>query len=248
MIMARGLLIAVLCLAAGTAKAGEVYVAVAANFTAPARDIAQAFETDTSHRAKLSFGGTGKLYGQIRHGAPFQILLAADQARPIRAENEGLAVAGSRFTYAVGKLVLYSTDPDKVDAAGKVLHNLRDGDRLAIANPRTAPYGAAAVQVLEAMGVYEQVAARIVMGENIAQTFQFIATGNATLGFAAQSQLIDRPGGSRWQVPEALYQPIRQDAALLQKGADSAAAKAFLAYLQGEQARRIIQRYGYGLE
>ncbi|MCW2306876.1 molybdate ABC transporter substrate-binding protein [Rhodobium gokarnense] len=232
---------------AAPALAGEVKVAVAANFTAAAKDIGEAFKAETGHDAVLSFGSTGKLYTQIANGAPFEVFLAADQARPEKAEKEGLAVDGSRFTYAVGKIVLYSTDPDLVDDAGKVLEG--DGfTRLAVANPKTAPYGTAAVEALKALGFYDKVESKLVFGDNIAQTFQFVATGNAQLGFVALSQIAGNEDGSRWPVPTDLYKPIRQDAVLLKTGAEGEAAAAFLSFLKGPSAAAIIEGYGYGVE
>lgn len=246
--MLRSAITAFLTVFAGAAAAERTNVAVAANFTAPAKEIAAAFAADTGHEAVLSFGSTGKLYAQIANGAPYQVLLAADRERPARAEAEGLAVSGSRFTYAVGKIVLYSTDPTLVDQEGKVLANLAPSARLAIANPKTAPFGAAAVEVMEALGVYRRVAPNIVMGESVGQAYQFVATGNAQLGFIALSQVIGTDRGSQWLVPEHLYTPVRQDAILLKTGADNEAAAAFLVYLRGDEARAIIRRYGYAIE
>lgn len=229
------------------ARAGTVSVAVAANFTAPMQKIAAAFEADTGHKAELSYGATGKFYAQITHGAPFQMLLAADDTTPARLEQEGKAVANTRFTYAIGTLVLWSAQPGYVDAHGAVL---RTGDfqHLAIANPKLAPYGAAALQALDKLGLTARIQPRLVQGENIAQTYQFVASGNAQLGFVALSQVmadgkISR--GSAWQVPAGLHQPIRQDAILLAPGKDSAAAAALLAYLRSDKARGIIQAHGY---
>lgn len=228
--------------------AGETTIAVAANFTATAKDIAKAFEMETGHKAILAFGSTGKLYAQIVHGAPFDAFLAADQARPAKAEAEGFALKGSRFTYATGKIVLYSADASLVDDGGAVLANPGAISRLAIANPKTAPYGAAAVQVLERLGLYDGLKPKIVQGDSIAQAYQFVVTGNATLGFVAAAQVATSKTGSKWVVPEDLYIPIRQDAQLLAKGAGSDAAKAFLAFLKTPQARSIIRAYGYGVE
>ncbi len=236
-----------LSLSAGLAKAAGVSVAVAANFTATAKQIATDFEATSDHTVVLSFGSTGKLYTQIAHGAPFDVFLAADRTRPQKAIDEGLAVADSRFTYASGKLVLYSTDADLVDDEGRVLGTTRFA-RLAIANPATAPYGTAAVEVLQALGAHDSVADRIVRGDNIAQTLQFVMTKNAQLGFVALSQVINTSGGSRWIVPESMYTPIRQDAVLLKRGADNVAARAFIDFLKGDKARRIIRAFGYGLE
>ncbi|WP_431152296.1 molybdate ABC transporter substrate-binding protein [Acidovorax facilis] len=231
----------------GVAHADTVSVAVAANFTAPMQKIAAAFEIDTGHKAELSFGATGKFYAQITHGAPFQVLLSADDTTPARLEREGKAVAHSRFTYAIGTLVLWSAQPGTVDAKGDVLKS-GDFKHLAIANPKLAPYGAAALQVMEKLGVATALQPRLVQGENIAQTFQFVSTGNAQLGFVALSQVMADGkirSGSAWQVPASLHEPIRQDAVLLMPGKDSAAASALLTYLRGSKARAIIQSYGY---
>lgn len=231
----------------GMAHADTVSVAVAANFTAPMQKIAAAFEADTGHKAELSFGATGKFYAQITHGAPFQVLLSADDTTPTRLEREGKAVAHSRFTYAIGTLVLWSAQPGTVDAKGDVLKS-GDFKHLAIANPKLAPYGAAALQVMEKLGVATALQPRLVQGENIAQTFQFVSTGNAQLGFVALSQVMADGtirSGSAWQVPASLHEPIRQDAVLLMPGKDSAAASALLTYLRGSKARAIIQSYGY---
>ncbi|MES2927896.1 MAG: molybdate ABC transporter substrate-binding protein [Pseudomonadota bacterium] len=231
----------------GVAHADTVSVAVAANFTAPMQKIAAAFEVDTGHKAELSFGATGKFYAQITHGAPFQVLLSADDTTPARLEREGKAVAHSRFTYAIGTLVLWSAQPGTVDAKGDVLKS-GDFKHLAIANPKLAPYGAAALQVMEKLGVATALQPRLVQGENIAQTFQFVSTGNAQLGFVALSQVMADGkirSGSAWQVPASLHEPIRQDAVLLMPGKDSAAASALLTYLRGSKARTIIQSYGY---
>lgn len=230
------------------AHAESVSVAVAANFAAPMRKIAAAFEADTGHKAELSLGATGKFYAQITHGAPFQVLLSADDTTPARLEREGKAVAQTRFTYAIGTLVLWSAQANTVDAQGAVL---KTGDfrHLAIANPKVAPYGAAAVQVMDKLGVTAAVQPRLVQGENIAQAFQFVATGNVQLGFVALSQVMadgKLTSGSAWQVPASMHDPIRQDAVLLNPGKDSSAAAALLAYLRGDKARAIIRSYGYG--
>jgi molybdate transport system substrate-binding protein len=229
------------------ARAAEVQVAVAANFTAPMQKIAQAFEQDTGHRATLAFGSTGKFYAQIRNGAPFQLLLAADDSTPARLMAEGLGLADSRFTYATGKLVLWSRQPGLVDAQGAVLKAGRF-ERLALADPKLAPYGVAAMQVLSGLGLLPALAPKLVQGESIAQAYQFVATGNAALGFVALSQVYadGRIGeGSAWIVPAALHEPIRQDALLLNSGKDNAAAVALLRYLRGDKARAIIRAYGY---
>lgn len=229
---------------AAPAGAGEVTVAVAANFIAAARDIGAGFEAETGHRAVFSFGSTGQLYVQIAQGAPYEVFLAADRARPERAIEEGFAVAGSRFTYATGRIVLYSKDPTLVQ--GPETLSEAAFARIAIANPATAPYGAAAVETMTALGVYDALAARIVQGANIAQTYQFVETANAALGFVALSQIADHERGSRWLVPESFHAPIAQDAVLLKAGAGNDAARAFLAFLRSPAARAIKEKYGYG--
>jgi molybdate transport system substrate-binding protein len=227
------------------ARAAEVKVAVAANFTAAMKEIAAGFERATSHKALLSFGSTGKLYAQIIHGAPFAVFLAADQERPRLLERQG--EASGRFTYAIGKLVLYSAEADLVDAEGEVL---AEGafDRLAIANPKTAPYGTAAMEVLDDLGLTARLAPRLVRGDSVAQAYQFVATGSAELGFVALAQVVLQPQGSRWEVPQSHYTPIRQDAVLLDRGADEPAALALIDYLKTPAARAIIERFGYGTE
>ncbi len=239
-----GLLVA--CSAGGQTFAAQTNVAVAANFTEPAKEIAAAFKAKTGNEAVLSFGSTGQLYTQITQDAPFQILLAADQARPKKAVEDGLGVADSRFTYAIGKLVLWSGDPKLVQ--GKDTLTRGSFTKLAIANPATAPYGAAAVETLKALGAYETLRPKIVQGNDIGQTFQFIKTGNAELGFVALSQLAGMKTGSRWLVPQDLYAPIRQDAVLLKKGASNEAATGFMAFLKGPEARAIIEKFGYEVE
>jgi len=239
----------VLTLAATGARADEVQVAVAANFTAPMQKIAALFAQDTGHKAVLAFGSTGKFYAQIKNGAPFEVLLAADDTTPARLEQEGAALAGSHFTYAIGKLVLWSAQPGVVDAAGEVL---RRGtfDHLALANPKLAPYGAAAVESLGKLGLLGSIEPKFVQGENIAQTFQFVSTGNAELGFVALSQIVEGgklKGGSAWVVPASLHAPIRQDAVVLAKGKDNPAAAALMKYLKSDQARTVIKSYGYAL-
>ncbi len=224
-------------------------MAVAANFSAPAKQLAAQFEKATGHRLALSSGSTGKFYAQISNGAPFDVLLAADSETPRRMEQEKLAVSGSRFTYALGKLVLWSPREGVVDDRGEVL---RTGTfrRLSLANPRLAPYGAAAQEAMERLGAWATLQDRLVMGENIAQAFQFVATGNAELGFVAYSQ-VREPGkplaGSFWLVPQSLYAPLRQDAVLLAHGASNAAAREFLAFLRSAPALELIRGYGYEL-
>jgi len=229
---------------AAPAFAGEISVAVAANFTAPANEIAAAFAKSGGDKAVLSFGASGQFYSQIANGAPFQVFLSADAERPVKAEKDGLAVPGTRFTYAIGKLVLWSKTPGLVDPAGAVL--AKGGfAKLAIADPTTAPYGLAAIQTMRTLGLYEKLQPRIVQGASITQALQFVDTGAAELGFVALSQVIDQKGGSRWLVPEVDHEPIVQQAVLLKTGADNPAAKAFLAFLKGPQARAIIEKYGY---
>ncbi|CCQ74748.1 molybdate ABC transporter substrate-binding protein [Magnetospira sp. QH-2] len=231
-----------------TAFAGNTTIAVAANFTATAKDLAEAFKEETGHRALLAFGSTGKLYAQIANGAPFEAFLAADSDRPRRVEEDDLAVAGSRFTYAKGKIALYSRDPGLVDDLGQILKTPDRFRKLAIANPKTAPYGRAAVETLRKLLVYEFLESKLVRGDNIAQTHQFVATGNAALGFVALAQVTRKDRGSKWIVPEDLYSPIRQDAVLLKTGETSEAARAFIAFLKEDKARAIISGYGYGLD
>ncbi|MFA7239224.1 MAG: molybdate ABC transporter substrate-binding protein [Sulfuricellaceae bacterium] len=232
-----------------SARAGEVNVAVAANFTAPMNAIAAEFARDTGHQAKLAFGSTGKFYAQIKNGAPFQMLLAADDETPAKLEQEGIGVPGSRFTYAIGSLVLWSAKADYVDAKGEVLKH-GAFNKLALANPKLAPYGKAAMEVLTGMGLLDAVAPKFVQGENIAQTYQFIMTGNAELGFVALSQVMKDgkiAGGSVWIVPGQLHNQIRQDALILATGKGNAAADALMKYLKGDKAKAIIKSYGYAI-
>jgi len=229
--------------------AGEVTVAVAANFSAPMQKIAQAFAQDTGHKALLAFGATGKFYAQIKNGAPFAVLLAADDETPARLEKEGLAVAGTRFTYATGRLALWSKQAHLVDDKGEVLRSQRF-DKLAMADPKLAPYGAAAMEVIHTLGVQANVVPKLVQGESIGQTYQFVSTENAQLGFVALSQIsIDGriTQGSAWVVPQSMHTPLRQDTVLLHVGKDNAAAIALLKYLQGDKAKAIIRQHGYAL-
>jgi molybdate transport system substrate-binding protein len=231
------------------ADAAEVSVAVAANFAAPMTALAADFGKDTGHRALMSVGATGKLFAQIQNGAPYEVFLSADEKTPRKLEAEGLAVSGAHFTYALGRLVLWSARERYVDDRGAVLQK-GTYEHLAIANPQLAPYGAAAIEVLTRLGVLDALRSKLVRGENVAQTQEFIATGNAALGFVALSQ-IRSPGkltrGSYWLVPAELYSPIRQDAALLMKGAQNPAARALFEYLRTAKARSAIAAYGYGL-
>ncbi|KQY95203.1 molybdate ABC transporter substrate-binding protein [Caulobacter sp. Root1455] len=231
-------------LGAAPALAADTQVAVAANFTEPAKEIAAAFKAKTGHTAVLSFGASGQFYTQMAHGAPYEVFLSADAERPRKAEQEGLAVAGTRYTYAVGRLVLYSKTPGLVDAKGAVLGSDRFV-KLAIADPAAAPYGRAAVETLRKLKLYDALAPRIVTGSSIAQTYQYVATGNAELGFVALSQVIGEPGGSRWLTPATLHAPIAQQAVLLKTGEKNPAARAFLTFLRSPAAVTIIKRYGY---
>ncbi|MHB1214074.1 MAG: molybdate ABC transporter substrate-binding protein [Thiobacillus sp.] len=236
-----------LVLIARGAFAAEVQVAVAANFSAPMQKIAADFERDTGHKARLAFGSTGKFYAQIRNGAPFEVFFAADDETPAKLEKEALAVSGSRFTYAIGQLALWSSRPGYVDDKGEVL---RQGAfaHLALANPRLAPYGAAALETLNRLGLQAELQPKFVLGENIAQAFQFVSTGNAELGFVALSQVTEGgklKAGSAWLVPPALHAPIRQDAVILTRGTDNPAAQALMKYMKENKARAIIKAYGY---
>ena len=240
-----GVMVTWFCLAC--AWAAEVRVAVAANFAAPMQKLARVFEQETGHKILLALGSTGGFYAQIKHGAPFDILLAADDETPLKIEQEGLGVAGYRFTYAIGKLVLWSRQPGLVDDKGEVLRR-GQFQRLAIANPKLAPYGAAAVEVLTHLGLLQAVQAKWVQGENIAQTYQFIATENVPLGFVALSQVMSDgqiQSGSAWVVPSHLHAPIQQDAVLLNKGRDNMAAQALMRFLRSDKVRSYIRASGY---
>ena len=243
----RRIFTAIAVVVSGSACADEVQVAVAANFTAPMQKIAPEFEKATGHKVVASFGSTGKFYAQIKNGAPFEVLLAADDETPAKLGKEG-AVAASQFTYAIGKLVLWSAKPAVVDGQGEVLK--RNGfDHIAVANPKLAPYGAAAMEVMKSLGVTDTLQPKIVMADNIGQTQQFISSGNALLGFVALSQVLKDGAieGSAWIVPQKLYSPIRQDAIILEKGKNKAAAEALLKYLKGDAAKAVIKSYGYDL-
>jgi molybdate transport system substrate-binding protein len=234
------------CLISSAVHADKVRIAVAANFTAPAKELAASFETHTGHQTLLSFGSTGKLFTQITHGAPYHVFLAADAERPELTIKNKLGVDGSSFTYAIGQLALYSQDKNLIAKSSKAL--LEPGiHKVAIANPKIAPYGSAAIEVMEKLGLYPQLKSKLVRGENIAQTYQFAFTRNAQLGFVARSQVINQPGHF-WPIPPELYTPIKQDTVLLTKGADNKAAIAFLDFLKSERAKAIISRYGYRLE
>lgn len=241
----------VLSLASGAAAlAGETKVAVAANFTEAAKAVAARFKARTGHDATLSFGSSGQFYTQIANGAPYEVFLSADVERPQKAEAEGLAVPGSRFTYATGRLVLFSRMPGLVDgpnARGAAVLAKGGFEKLAIADPKAAPYGQAAVETLTKLKLYDALKPKIVTGASITQAFQYVQTGAAELGFVALSQVVDEKGGSRWVVPASDHTPIEQQAVLLKTGQDNAAAKAFLAFLKSSEAKAIIKRYGYAV-
>ncbi len=229
--------------------ADEVQIAVAANFTAPMKAIATQFARESGHKVLASYGSTGKFYAQIQNGAPFEILLAADDETPAKLEKEGAAIAGTRFTYAVGKLVLWSAQPGLVDDKGEVL---RTGQfaHLSIARPKVAPYGAAAVEVLQKLNVYSTLEPKLVQGDNIAQTHQFIVSGAAPLGFVAMSQVYEGgklKSGAAWIVPTNMYTPIRQDAVALVRGKGKVGVDAFLTYLKSDKAKAVIRSFGYDL-
>ncbi|KQQ85877.1 molybdate ABC transporter substrate-binding protein [Aureimonas sp. Leaf324] len=225
------------------AHAASTQVAVAANFTDAAKEIADAFKAKTGDEAVLSFGSTGQFYTQITQGAPFEVFLAADAVRPKKAVDEGYGVPGSVFTYAIGQLVLYSAEAGKVTGE----ETLKSGafTKIAIANPEAAPYGAAAIEAMKELGVYDALQPKIVQGTSIAQAYQFVETGNAELGFVALGQVVNAKGGSRWDVPQSLYTPIRQDVVLLRTGEANEAAKGFVEFLRSPEAIEIIRKYGY---
>lgn len=226
--------------------AEEVKIAVAANFTEPAEEIAAAFKAATGHTAQLSFGATGQFYTQITQAAPFEVFLAADDERPVLAVEQGFGVEGSVLTYAIGQLALYSTNPDLVTNEETLRAN--DFQKLSIADPESAPYGAAAVETMRALKVLETLQPKFVFGTNISQAYQFVESGSAELGFVALSQIAQVEGGSRWIVPPELHKPIRQDAVLLKTGEANPAATAFVDFLKGDEAHAIIKKYGYALD
>lgn len=230
---------------ASTASAGEARAAVAANFTQVAKEIGTLFKAETGHNISFSFGSTGQLYAQISQGAPYDVFLSADQIRAKTAVSEGFAVRGSRFSYATGTLVLFSRSKDLVQ--GKETLSTNRSTKIAIANPLTAPYGAAALESIKALGVYEKTQPNLIQGNSIAQTYQFVYTGNAELGFVALSQIISHNEGSRWVVPNSFHTPIAQDAVLLTRGAKNEAARAFLDFLKHPKALAAMKRHGYDL-
>jgi len=245
----RSILLLALLLMTSISSAATTLVAVAANFTKPMTEIAAAFEKSTGHKASLSFGSSGKFVSQFENGGPFEVFLSADDKGPIKLEQSGLAVPNTRFTYALGKLVLWSATPGLVDDQGQVLS--KGGFKhIALADPKLAPYGEAAVEVMKNRGLFDKLQPVFVQGENIAQTHQFVSTGNAELGFVAFSQVIDNgkiAGGSGWIIPSDLYKPIRQDAILMKTGAENPAAPALMQFLKSPEALAIIRKYGYDL-
>lgn len=249
--VAGAILAVMLSLGAPAAWSDTALIAVAANFAGVMERLEAGFEDESPHALNVTVGSTGKLYAQIVNGAPFDVLLAADRHRPELLEQRGQAVRGSRFTYALGKLTLWSPDPHRVDSDGAVTLRAGNFRRLAMANPDLAPYGVAARQTLDALGVYPELKDRLVMGENVGQAHAMVVTGNAELGLLAlahvQSPRNDGPG-SRWDVPRHLYEPIRQDAVLLMRAEDNSAARDLLAYLRTDEARALIRDYGYGVE
>ena len=228
-------------------RAEEALVAVAANFSAPMQQIAASFQKDTGHQVRMSFGATGGIYAQIKNGGPFDVFLSADQITPQKLEAEGLGVASTRFNYATGQLVLWSKQDGLVDDKGQVLSG-KNIQRIALANPKLAPYGVAAWETMTALGLLEELKSKVGQGDNIALTYQFVSTQNAQVGFVALSQVFANgqlTSGSAWIVPPHLYKPIRQDVILLKNGKDNSAAKALLIYLKGEKAKAVMKSYGY---
>ena len=248
--MKQFIMLAASLLLATSTNAAEVKVAVAANFAQPMKDIAAEFEKDTGHKLNLTQGATGKFYAQITNGAPFEVFLSADDETPSKLVKEGKAIAATQFTYAIGRLVLWSPDEKLVDQGGGVLKT----DKfkfLSIANARVAPYGRAAVQTMQKLGVLTAIEPRVVQGESISQTYQFVTSGNAQLGFVALSQVWDSgklKSGSAWIVPEDMHEQLRQDIVLLNPGKESKAATALVDYLKSDKARKVIERYGYKLQ
>lgn len=231
----------------GQAAAEKIHVAVASNFTHTAKQLAALFEQETKHKISLAFGSSGKLTAQIRHGAPFQVFLSADNTKPQKLIDWGLADTESDFTYAIGTLTLWSTDPTLIDDTGKVLLD-KNIQHVAIANPKLAPYGKAAEETLQHLGLSKELRPRLVEGENISQTFQFVASGTAKVGFIALSQILGDgqiKKGSSWTIPSDFHSPILQDAVLLKKGQQSTAAKEFLAFLKSPPAQELIIKAGY---
>ncbi|MDP3875728.1 MAG: molybdate ABC transporter substrate-binding protein [Methylobacter sp.] len=247
----RPIIIASLILLAPTSWAATTLVAVASDFTKPMTEIAAEFEKATGHTAKLSFGSSGKAFAQIQSGAPFEVYLSASEKYPLELEKTGFAVADSHFVYAIGKLVLWSAEPGYVDDQGKILAT-GSFKHIALADPSHAPYGVVAEEVMKSLGVLDKLRPLFVMGENISQTFQFVSTGNAELGFVGLAQVIDVNSGkigsgSGWLIPDNLHSPFRQVAVLLKTGAENPAAHALVDFLKSKAALAIIEKYGFGL-
>ena len=233
------------------ARADQTLIAVAANFVEVIEELKPLFEKTSGHKLQSTTGSTGKLYAQIKEGAPFHVLLSADALTPERIEKEQLAVGGSRFTYAIGKLTLWSADQGRIGSDGLAALNASDVRHIAIANPDLAPYGLAARETLQSLNLWDTLRPKIVMGQNIGQAYSMVATGNAQLGFVALSAVLsprEKSKGSRWDVPQNLFTPIRQDAVLLNAGARNKAAIAFMKFLKTPDVRAVIERYGYGIE
>lgn len=239
------LLTSILLTSVAWANAGETVVAVAANFTEPVKEIAEQFKEKTGHTATLSFGATGNFYNQIKNGAPFEVFLAADTARPTKTVEEGYAVKGTEFTYAIGTLVLWSSKEGLVK--GEETLTDKAINHISYCNPDAAPYGKASVETMQSLKISDKIKDKLVEGQNISQAYQFVKTGNAEIGFVALSQVINEKGGSSWVVPQKYYNPIRQDAVLLKTGEKNEAAKAFMDFLKGPEAATIIKKYGYAL-
>jgi molybdate transport system substrate-binding protein len=242
-------LFVVVTLAVAPAFAEQVLVAVAANFVPPFREIAIEFERTTGHNVQVAAGSSGNFYSQIKNGAPFDVFFSADMERPKLLEEEGFGVKDTRLTYAIGRLVLWSPNAGLIK--GEETLRFKQYKRLTIANPKTAPYGLAAMQAMQKLELWEGIQSQIVMGESLGQTMGFIESGNAQLGFVALSQITDpkiKGKGSRWDVPTNLHEPIKQDVILLTKGKDNPAAKALMEFMSGHQAKAVIERYGYKLQ
>lgn len=242
-------LFVIVTMAVTPAFAEQILVAVAANFVPPFREIAIEFEKSTGHQLQVAGGSSGNFYSQIKNGAPFDVFFSADVERPKLLEDEGIGVKDTRFTYATGRLVLWSPNADLIK--GEETLRFKQYRRLAMANPKTAPYGVAAMQAMQKLELWESLQPHIVMGESIGQTMGFIESGNAQLGFVALSQVMDpkiKGKGSRWDVPTTLHEPIKQDVILLTKGKDNPAAKALMVFMSGPQAKAVIERYGYELQ
>src|SRR6185437_2864694 len=242
-------LVLIACTAGTPVFAEQMLVAVAANFIPPFREIALEFEKSTGHQLQVAGGSSGNFFAQIKNGAPFDVFFSADNERPKLLEDEGFGVKDSRFTYAIGRVVLWSPNADLVK--GEETLRSKTFKRLAMANPKTAPYGVAAMQAMQKLELWENLQPHIVRGENLGQTIGFVESGNAQLGFVALSQVMDpkvKGKGSHWHVPTHLHEPIHQDVILLTKAKDNQAAKALMEFMKGPEAKTIIERYGYELK